>query len=221
MAEKGTAANAERAARLIGEICDREKSSRSAVFRRLGITGLTPQKIMAGEGCTEPMLERIATEPMLERIATEHARVTRQAPAPAVKAGLTVAPREDEQDDGEDEEESEEPESDSEDDDGDAIEDDGDELAYDENEGDDRRRRVPARDLDNEPAPRRAPTRGVVESIVKTPARFGPTVPGKGAPLFTPERSELHRAADVIAALGGIDNAERVVDIVRALKGAA
>lgn len=207
-----TEENAREALRLLDEIVSREKTSRSAVFRRLGMIGRASTEIIEGTGCTPQMLERVRTE---------HARVTRQTPAPAVKAGLTVAPREDEQDDGEEEEESEEPEGDSEDD-GDDGED-GDELIAaidDEDEGDDRPRRTPARDLD-ESAPRRSQSRGVVESIVKTPARFGPTVPGKGAPLLAPERSELHRAADVIAALGGIDNAERVVDLVRALKGAA
>lgn len=210
MAEKGTAENAEEAARMIDEIVSREKTSRSAVFRRLGITGLAPAKIMSGESCTDMMLERVRTE---------HARVCSAAPSKAAKSGMLVAPRE------EPAPAAEEPEGDSEDDaDGDAVEDDyyasDEDQDQDENEGDDRPRRVPARDLDEVPAPRRA-SRGVVESIVKTPARFGPTVPGKGAPMLAPERSELHRAADVIAALGGIDNAERVVDLVRALKGAA
>jgi hypothetical protein len=35
------------------------------------------------------------------------------------------------------------------------------------------------------------------------------------------QRTELHRAADVIAALGGIDNAERVVAVLRSVKEVA
>jgi len=212
MKEQRTPENAREAARLVDAIVAHEKSSRTNVFRRLGITGRAPQGIMTCDGCTTQMLERIRTE---------HARVCGGAVASkAAKSGMLVAPREvlapvaDEPEDDEDE-----PEDDAEDADDEEQDDagDGDALTAaidDEDEGDARPR----------PAPR--PARDVVTQVTASAARpprprFGPTVPGKGAPLLAPERSELHRAADVIAALGGIDNAERVVSIVLALKGAA
>ncbi len=197
MAWKSDAGLAREAARMVDEIVAREKCSRTAVFRRLGITDLRPQKIMSGEGCTAPMLERIRTE---------HERVCGAPAKAAGGAGKREEPAADESEESKgDEDES---------DDASELEDDEFEEDTDEDE-------------DEEPAPK----------AKRAPARFGPTVPGKGAPLLEEparawdatraiigaamQRTELHRAADVIAALGGIDNAERVVAVLRSVKEVA
>lgn len=211
--EQRTPENAKEAMRMINEIVSVDRTSKTAIFKRLGITGESTVMIARELGCTDTMLERIRTE---------HARVCGAGVASkAAKSGMLVAPREvpapvaDEPEDDEDEPEPEDEDAEDEEQDDDAG--DGDALTAaidDEDEGDVRPR----------PAPR--PARDVVTQVTASAARpprprFGPTVPGKGAPLLALERSELHRAADVIAALGGIDNAERVVSIVLALKGAA
>lgn len=203
-----TPENAREALRPIGEIIDREKCSRTALFKRLGITGYASVDLANGSGCTPAMLERVRTE---------HTRVYGAKAAPGVKAaakaGIVVRPR-DEEPEAEEEEEHEEEELEEEDD---AEEDDGEEELEETDDGD------PAETDDEEPV------------------RFGPTVPGKGAPMVsafveapagmgktaavratsTLDASitaaqlpgilnELVRSVAVIELLGGIERAERI-----------
>lgn len=164
MKSSKTKENAVRVAALIDEIVQREKCTKTAVFRRLGIAGDTMLDIVRLIGCTPTMLARVETE---------HARVFGKSAATkvpaAAKADEDESAEEDELEEDEDEANEEDDEDEDEDEgESDENEDESDELVDDENEGDDRPRRVPARDLDEVPVPR---------------PRFGPTEPGKGAPL--------------------------------------
>lgn len=217
-----TPENAHEAMRLIDEIIAKEKSHKTAVFRRLRISGIAFTQLANRTGCTSFMLDRIRTE---------HARVCGGASSKAAKSGLLVAPREepapvaeesDEDDEQPDGEEDDGPE------DAEDLEDDADEIEDDDSD-----------DEDDEPALRVAP-RATMR------LRFGPTVPDKGAPIIGEEvaaveataatgKTETARAAAarlgsdnitaaqlpgllsalarviaVVDALGGLDRAERI-----------
>lgn len=176
-----TAEYAEEALKLVDEINAREKSSRTAVFRRLGITGSATTEIARGVGCTDGMLGRIRTE---------WARVFgKPLPRP-------VTTYEEGDEDGADAEQESEGEGD-----------DGDQPEAERAPFGTRQKRAARASKQSTATPKRKYTRRT-QKPEHNPVR---KVARKQAPAPTSSiASELARVAAVIDALGGIDRAERL-----------
>jgi len=208
-----TRAFADEALRLVDEIVSREKCSRTSVLKRLGFTGGSGQDLLFGAGCTEAMLERVQQEHIRVCALGGKPPRTMATAAAAEKAGLTVAPRDDSGEEEPEEDDAAEPDDSGEEpEEEDAEEGDG----YEDNEGDDRRRSprpvAPRAQRTVTPVSRDETDRALFGKPAREPIRIRQQAE-------TAPRTELHRAADVIAALGGIESAEALVPFVRAIKG--
>lgn len=178
-----TPENAHEAMRLIDEIIAKEKSHKTAVFRRLGISGIAFTQLANRTGCTNMMLERVRTE---------HARVCGAAVASkAAKSGLIVAPREEPAPAAEEPEEEIEEEGEDESDERD-----------DEDESD-----------ESEPAPSPKPARAApvrAKAATAKPAPKPSPALSLSQEQMLDVLVQLTRCAAAVERLGGIERAERI-----------